>query len=92
MIDATPLLIECFIDRANTEMPDDYLRQASEVIIAGDRTLLSAGYRNVGKQPSGWLQEDCYLYKRSPPSRDPRVFEPGERTLQVRRVWRFLGY
>ena len=43
MTEITPRLFECLIDRAQTEIPSDYVRRAPEVIIAGEDILRLQG-------------------------------------------------
>ena len=47
-------IIERDLDRAQTNMPDDYLPVARGVVIAGRDMLAAAGYRPGGHQPPHW--------------------------------------
>src|SRR5271156_1003597 len=53
-----PLLIECLIDREQTEMPSDYLPEAEGMLIAGKAMLRAAGYRPGSRRSRSWIKQN----------------------------------
>ena len=58
------VLFECFLDRAETQIPSDYLPGAEGVLIAGETILSAAGYRQGSYRPRGWWKRDYANYLR----------------------------
>jgi hypothetical protein len=77
-VDATPRLFECFPDREQTELPPDYLPEASNALIAGDAILKAIGYRPGSNRPRRWIKKNRHVFRK--PTYDEQRF-----ILQVRR-------
>lgn len=79
-------LIECLLDRDQTDVPSYYLPDAEGVNIAGEAMLSAAGYRQRSNGSNDWLQQGWY-------KKDNHVFRrptsDEDRILQVRRCGRF---
>lgn len=72
MDEAAPRLFECNLDRSQTKMPDDYLPEASGVLIVGEEMLCAAAYAPRSYRPHGWTQGNAgtgtFLRRYSPNS------------------------
>ncbi len=82
LVDATPRLFEYFPDRDQTEMPVNYLPEASCALIAGDAILNAIGYRTGSNRPRGWIKKNRHVFRK--PTHDRQGF-----ILQVRRAGDF---
>lgn len=98
-----PRLFECYIERAQTEMPGFYLPNARGALIAGDDMLHAAGYVSGSYRPRGWTPAKPGNYQRRIGGYTLRVRQCGDRhsdhwvidrlrTLKVNGALVVLGY